>query len=320
MKNIICIGGANIDRKLISSCTLQIGTSNPVSSYSVFGGVARNVAENLGYWTKDISLQCLVGDDSPGRELLVHMQKMGINIDQCRILSNQKTPYYYAIHSQNGELYLGLADMAIYDHISESSFTESWKAWNANTIVFIDTNLSPALIQKAISHCLKCSAILCIDPVSVVKSSRLPQSLEGVYLLKPNHDETRALTGLPLQTIADCLQAGRQLIQRGVENVVISLGRSGYVIVNSTFEEYVPAVQFSEVNDVCGAGDAFIAGVLFGLQQNASLIEACELGAAAAAFTIQSHKTVVDDITAPQLRAFVNNQKKLKEHPHAAHI
>ncbi|WP_255464230.1 hypothetical protein [Legionella sp. PC997] len=48
-KQIICIGGITIDRKLTSTHQLQLGTSNPVSSISSFGGVAHNVQKIFHY-------------------------------------------------------------------------------------------------------------------------------------------------------------------------------------------------------------------------------------------------------------------------------
>ena len=46
--SIICIGGAVLDRKYKAKAELAPGTSNPVSGFRSFGGVARNVTENLG--------------------------------------------------------------------------------------------------------------------------------------------------------------------------------------------------------------------------------------------------------------------------------
>ena len=48
MNPIICIGGANVDRKLYAKHEIANGTSNPVKSSRTVGGVARNIAENLG--------------------------------------------------------------------------------------------------------------------------------------------------------------------------------------------------------------------------------------------------------------------------------
>ena len=45
---VVCIGGANIDRKFHLKDAAQLGTSNPAAMSVSVGGVARNIAENLG--------------------------------------------------------------------------------------------------------------------------------------------------------------------------------------------------------------------------------------------------------------------------------
>ena len=85
-KNIICIGGANVDFKLKSQKPLLLNTSNPVFSNNSFGGVARNVAHNLAKITSKIHLQCVVGDDSYGKILLEQLQSLGVNTQHSHIL------------------------------------------------------------------------------------------------------------------------------------------------------------------------------------------------------------------------------------------
>ena len=64
-----------------------------------------------------------------------------------------------------------------------------------------------------------------------------------------------------------------------------------------------------DVINVNGAGDAFMAGIIYGLQQQFSLRNACQWGAAAAAFTVSSPDTVAESLTSTQLQAFIHNQK-----------
>ena len=45
---VVCIGGANVDRKFYMKDAAQLGTSNPAAMSVVIGGVARNIADNLG--------------------------------------------------------------------------------------------------------------------------------------------------------------------------------------------------------------------------------------------------------------------------------
>ncbi len=307
MKNIFCVGGATIDHKLIPINTLITGTSNLVKSHTTFGGVARNVAENLAHWTQNINLQCVVGDDIHGKNLLNHAQSLGINIDACLILANQHTAHYYAVLTEKGNLHVALADMNIYDNIFQSFLVAAWDKWQPHDIIFIDTNLPKDILKYVINFAAEKQLQLCVDPVSVMKANKLPISLHGIFLLKPNKLEAAALTNTSINSITDCIQAGKTLQQRGAENIVISLGEEGYVIVNAQHATHVSIQANKHMVDANGAGDAFVAGILYGLQQQKDLNYACELGATAAAMTIQSEKTVLDTITPDHLMR--NNMK-----------
>ena len=292
-RKIICIGGANIDFKLKSLAPIVANTSNPINSQSFYGGVARNVAHNLANLTDNIHLQCVVGDDTFGIELLKDMQALGVNTGLSQIVKNQQTSKYHAILKADGELFLGLADMGIYDDLEHSFINSTWQSWGEDSLVFLDTNLPAELIHLVLEKAALLKLKVFIDPVSVEKSKKIPQCLEQVFFIKPDALEASTLTGMVLESIDDCLKAGLILHQRGAKNVVISLGKMGYVVVNELHQLYVRGEQVSAIVDVSGAGDAFIAGVLFGIQQGHDILKACQLGAGLAAKTIQSTDTVI---------------------------
>lgn len=297
LRPIYCVGGANIDYMFTAKAELQRGTSNPVTSQTYYGGVARNVAENLSHWTSDVYLHTVVGSDPAGRRMLQTLQQAGVNIDHCLTLDSEHTAQYYAVLEATGELDIAYADMKIYDRIPKTAFLKACEPWKKQTIIFIDTNLPADIIAELIQRQKQNDAWICIDPVSVQKASKLPTNLDAVFLMKPNQYELAALTGMTIQNKKDCENAGRQLLQRGVKNIVISLGEAGYVIVNDEIISHHHAQPIKRLLDVNGAGDAFFAGLLFGLQQNTTLTDACEMGAIAAAHTIQSPYTVSPNIT-----------------------
>lgn len=292
-QKIICIGGANIDFKLKSQQPIVLCTSNPISSSYSFGGVARNVAHNLACLTKNIHLQCVVGNDAYGRNLLAHMNSLGVHVTHSVIKQNKRTSQYHAILDEQGELFLGLADMGIYDELDNSFITDSCSSWEKNSMVFLDTNLPEALIELILHQARLRQLMVCIDPVSVEKAKRIPYDLSAVFLIKPDLKEASVLTDIAINSVDDCIDAGLKLKERGAKNVVISLGQLGYVVVNDDHEVHIKTETVTAITDVSGAGDAFIAGILFGLQQKQNILEACQLGAQLAVKTIQSADTVV---------------------------
>lgn len=319
-RRIFCIGGAAIDRKLKAYSPIVHGTSNPVTSSIHFGGVARNVAENLIHWTNNVYLHTAVGDDEDGVKLLSTMKDKGVDITHSVILKNMHSASYFAVLDQHGDLDIAMADMAIYDHVPVPRFVQGFNAWDQNSIVFLDTNLPVDIIQNALNLAREKNIKLCIDPVSVAKSKKLPGDLHGIHLIKPNPMESSALTGMTVETIGDALNAGQRLHELGAENVIITLGKAGYIIVNDDEQEFIEIEAIHDIVNVNGAGDAFMAGVIYGLQQSFPLRHACQWGAAAAAFTVSSPDTVAQKLTAQQLESFIHNQKIISGQTDAAII
>ncbi|WP_298624001.1 carbohydrate kinase family protein [uncultured Legionella sp.] len=293
MSSIFCIGGANIDLKLKSSNALLLHTSNPVYSNSSFGGVARNVAHNLAKVTSNVHLQCIVGDDASGRALLEHIGSLGVNTTHSLIVKGKRTSQYLAVLDESGELFIGLADMNIYDEIDDEFITAAWSSWSSQSLVFLDTNLPSSVIDLILKRAVDLDVKICIDPVSAEKAKKIPYQLDAVFLLKPDVQEASILSNMPIRTVKDCFTAGRKLLKRGAKNIVISMGNLGYVLVNDTHEIHMPALEVDSIVDVSGAGDAFVSGILLGLQQNKGILESCTMGAKSAAQTIQSVDTVI---------------------------
>ncbi|HET7815850.1 MAG TPA: PfkB family carbohydrate kinase, partial [Candidatus Baltobacteraceae bacterium] len=109
--SVVCIGGASVDRKYSLLSELQPGTSNPVKARRNFGGVARNVAENVARLGVPVSLFSVIGNDENGVALLEDAERSGIDTNLVLRDSAAVTPEYAAIVSPAGELIAGLADM-----------------------------------------------------------------------------------------------------------------------------------------------------------------------------------------------------------------
>ncbi len=106
------------------------------------------------------------------------------------------------------------------------------------------------------------------------------------FLIKPNRRELEGLVGRSLSDDASLVNAARQLQDAGAENVLISLGGEGAVLVEAGGRvRRAPAIPV-EVTDTVGAGDSMVAGFLAGYSQGAEY--ALRLGNAAGAATAAS--------------------------------
>ena len=240
--SVLCIGGANLDRKLRLSEPLRMGTSNPVSSEVSPGGVARNVAENLARLGCKVRLLSTFSDDLEGNWLLDHLNSAGVDVSPSLIVPGRKSGSYTALQDAQGEMLLAMADMELADSMSVDHLEKSWNALGIPDAVFLDTNFPEPFLNWVIQQCLQGGLELHVDPVSVPKSRKLPNSLEGIHTLQPNLDELESLTGKSLSKLEDRMDACQSLLDHGVKKIVLSLGSEGLQFVSKKHQFMLPVI------------------------------------------------------------------------------
>lgn len=292
-----------LDRSYRITGTVVPGSSNPATGRTSFGGVARNVAENLVRLGVRAALVSVVGDDVPGRALLDDLDRLGVDSWGVRPLAGRTTSTYGAVLGPDGELVLGVADMDTLDELTPERIAEPLSRVDPGAWVFADANLPSASQTRLATARRTRGFLLAVDTVSVAKAPRLPADLGAIDLLFTNIDEGRALLldrGRPVGTtpeeVADGLRAA------GARSVVLTIGADGQVV--STAEQIVrlPAVPASVV-DVSGAGDALVGATLADLVRGRSLVEAVRSGAAAAAMATESPVSVNPSLTGAAVAA-----------------
>ncbi len=120
--------------------------------------------------------------------------------------------------------------------------------------------------------------------------------------LTPNESEAATLTGIPVTGLASAEQAAIALLNRGVRNVILTLGAQGALIKTHTLTQHVPAIHAGPVVETTGAGDAFNGGLATALAEGRNLIEATTFACAVAGISVtrpgtapsMPHRTEVD--------------------------
>lgn len=105
----------------------------------------------------------------------------------------------------------------------------------------------------------------------------------GVYLFKPSLRELRDLTGQALPDTDSQLAAARQLIEQGQAHIVaLSLGEQGAMVVSATESWCARSIPVA-VQTTIGAGDSFLAGMVWALTRGDRLVKAFQYGMASGA-------------------------------------
>lgn len=298
---IVCLGAANLDRKLRSIATLRMGTSNPARQDESFGGVARNIAENLARLSAPVALITAIGDDSSGKALLAHAEAAGIDTRATLHLTGVCSGTYTAVLDDHGEMLLALADMALYDELTPAFLDTRQPQRAVGALIVADLNLPRETLRLLLDDAARGSVPLVLVAVSQPKMAHLPDDLRGLRLLILNQGELEARLGTPLKTDADFLAACRAIQAQGAQDVIVTRGATGVVYTTADGIAQLDAPP-AKIVDVTGAGDAFAAAVCWSLFQGSDdMTLACQRGLQLSAMTLACEETVCPTLTADAL-------------------
>lgn len=293
---VVCLGAANLDRKLRSIATIKMGTSNPARQDESFGGVARNIAENLARLGLPVALISAIGDDSSGKALLAHAEAAGIDTRGTLRLTACCSGTYTAVLDDHGEMLVALADMALYDALTADFMASRAPQRASGALTVADMNLPSATLSALLADAARDAVPLVIVAVSQPKMAHLPADLHGLRLLILNQGELETRVGRSLRSDDEFSAACRELKDQGARDIIITRGGTGVIYSTPAGIAHLDAPA-AQIRDVTGAGDAFAAAVCWSLFQGSDDLElACKRGLRLSAMTLACEETVCPDI------------------------
>lgn len=134
------------------------------------------------------------------------------------------------------------------------------------------------------------NAKLVVDSTKPVLQAALKQ---GVHLIKPNLREMRDLMEAPLETQADWVAAGRQLVASGgTEFVALTVAEHGALLIGQSGAWHAPGLKVELVSAV-GAGDSFLGAMVWALSSGRAPQEALRHGVAAGSAALLTPATAL---------------------------
>lgn len=155
-------------------------------------------------------------------------------------------------------------------------------------LIQLETNMSSIEKVINIAHNNGVKVILNTAPVQPISD----ELLNNVDMVTPNEVEAEILTGIKIETEDDMRNTAQFFFNKGVKQVVITLGQRGVYIANKEMQELIPAYSVKAL-DTTGAGDAFNGGLVAALSEGKSLKEAAKFANALAALSVQKLGTTI---------------------------
>ena len=255
----------------------------------IVGGAATFISLAASYFTKNINLVSVVGDDFP-QEAIGMLQKRGVKTDGLQIKEGEITFFwsgrYHNDMNSRDTLDTQLNVLATFDPVIPADFQDC--------DFLMLGNLAPAVQQTVLDRLTKRPKLVVLDTMNFwmdIALDDLMSLLKNVDVLTINDEEARQLSGE-----YSLVKAAKKIMGFGPKYLIIKKGEHGALLFNKDQVFFAPALPLEEVFDPTGAGDSFAGGFIGYLAETRdisfdNLKRAIIFGSAMASFSVEKFGT-----------------------------
>lgn len=276
MQKIVVVGSLNMDVVIETPHMPERGeTISGRTIDMISGGKGANQAYAIGKLGGDVTMIGAVGKDAAGEALLHNLRSVNVDVTGVKKMENGTTGQAFIAVDDDGDnsiiIIAGTNGLVTKELIDEKA-----DIIKKSDIVIVQFEIPLDVVEYVKEMAVKEGKTVIVDPAPAVPD--LPEHFwNGIDYIKPNETELAILTGLKLDTREELIKGARVMIDKGVKNVIVSLGSKGCLRVTRKTEEFFCSYKVKAL-DTTAAGDSFTAAFALALSQGKSDDEAISLG------------------------------------------
>ena len=251
----------------------------------IIGGAATYICHSASFFSKNINLVSVVGEDFPNKAIN-SLKEKGIDVKGLQIKEGRKTFFWSGKYHNNmnsrDTLKTELNVLEDFDPIVPKQYTKSE--------FLMLGNLMPSVQKRVLEQMQERPKLIVLDTMNFWMDNFMPdlkEALKNTDVLTINDDEARQLSGE-----YSLLIAAKKILTMGPKYLIIKKGEHGAILFGEDKMFYSPAVMLENVIDPTGAGDSFAGGFIGYLAKTKEITfdnmkKAVVYGTVLASFTVE---------------------------------
>jgi len=223
----------------------------------------------------DVTMITKVGNDIFGNVALDTYKNENMNTEYVFIDKEKETGTALIMVDENTAENQILVVSGACGNITEDDIKKSEKVISQAGIILVQLEINSDATEKVINLAHKLGIMIVLNPAPAMQISR--EVLSKVSIATPNEHEAQALTGIKVTDEHSAEKAAAKLMEMGVENVVITLGKEGAFVKTKASSKMIKGMTVNAV-DTTGAGDAFNGAFVTALSEGKDIFEAAVFG------------------------------------------
>lgn len=282
-KNILVIGSCNQDITIkVAELPTKGKTIIGSNLYYASGGKGANQAVAAAKCGGKVKFLACVGDDSAGKQILHGYAEQGVDTSCIQQIKNANTGTALITVDQHGNNTIAIvagANAALTAQVVEANKAVIMAA--DYVLLQLENPLAAIYEAIAIAHAAGAYVVLNPAPAQTIEDEIYSQ----LDLITPNEIEAEQLTGITVHDEQSATQAAQVFIDKGVKEVVITLGEKGIYYHGANLQQLFPCFKVEAV-DATAAGDTFNGALLAALANNEDMQSALRFAQAASAISV----------------------------------
>lgn len=282
---IIVVGSCNTDM-VVKSEHLPLPGETVLGGdfFMNLGGKGANQAVAAARLGANTTLVCKVGEDLFGENAIKTFEKEGINTSFIYKSSDKPSGIALINVDKNGENCITVASGAN-GELSVDDIKSVKKEIEEAAFLILQLEIPIETVTFAAKTAYEAGTKVILNPAPAPKSP-LPEELyKYIDILIPNETETQIITDIKIKTLDAAEQAINVMHERGVKNVIITMGARGAVTIENNELIHIPAYKV-KATDTTAAGDTFCGALCVGLSDGLSLTEAIKFASKASSISV----------------------------------